>query len=95
MNELRIGILLRIGVFASAFVTIFGIFLIILSRHSSWITHAHASGVVTAGLLILIYMQVLRVALTSWLFAERKEWLFVGCSIFILVLLCYSVFWQA
>ncbi len=95
MDELRIGITLRIGVFASAFVCIIGILLIILSHHTSIITHPHAISVVKAGLLLLIYMQVIRVALTSWLFAERKEWFFVGCSIFILAVLSYSVFWQA
>ena len=95
MNEARIGIALRIGVFGSAFITIIGILLIILSHHTTWITHAHASSVVMSGLLLLIYMQVVRVLLTSWLFAERKEWLFFGCSIFIFFLLCYSVFWQA
>jgi uncharacterized membrane protein len=95
MNEARIGIALRIGVFGSAFITIIGILLIIVSHRTSLITHAHASSVVTAGLLLLIYMQVVRVFLTSWLFAERKEWLFFGCSIFILLLLSYSVFIKA
>lgn len=94
MNEARIGILLRIGVFSSAFISIIGMILLIFSHASMLVTEAHASAVVKAGLLLLIYMQVLRVLLTSWLFAHRREWLFFGCSLFIFLLLCYSVFWE-
>lgn len=95
MNETRIGIVLRIGVFSSALLTIFGIILVGISHHSLWISEKNARNFMTAGLLLLIYMQVVRVMLTGWLFAKRKEWLFFGCSVFIFLLLCYSVFWQA
>lgn len=95
MNELRIGLVLRFGVFASAFTCVFGILLVFLSHHVSFISPPAAALVERAGLLFLIYMQVVRVFLTGWLFLERREWIFVGCSIFIFLLLCYSVFWQA
>lgn len=53
-----------------------------------------APGIIQLGLLILVLTQVLRVALTAWLFAQERDFLFTWISLIILAILIYSVFWR-
>ena len=53
-----------------------------------------AVGIIQLGLLILVFTQVLRVALTVWLFIKEKDYPFIGISLFILGILIYSLFWR-
>jgi uncharacterized membrane protein len=46
------------------------------------------------GLLILVIVQILRVALTTWLFIQIRDNYFVYISLFILFILVYSLIWR-
>jgi uncharacterized membrane protein len=49
-------------------------------------------GLIQFGLILLVAVQVLRVALTVWLFYSEQEWKFVGISLVVLAALVYSLF---
>lgn len=53
-----------------------------------------AVGIIQFGLLVLILTQVVRTAMTAWLFAEERDYLFTGISLMILAILIYSIFWR-
>lgn len=48
-------------------------------------------GLIQLGLVILVALQLVRVALTVLLFAHARDWLYVAFSIFILLTLIYSL----
>lgn len=50
-----------------------------------------ARGIIQLGLLILVFLQVLRVALTLWLFIKLRDRCFIAISLFILIILIYSL----
>ena len=51
-------------------------------------------GVIQLGLVILVAVQLIRVALTAWLFAVMRDRVYVSISLFILIVLSYSLFGQ-
>ena len=51
-----------------------------------------AIGLIQLGLLILVLIQVLRVALTTWMFYHYRENILLLSSLFILFVLIYSLF---
>jgi uncharacterized membrane protein len=46
------------------------------------------------GLLTLVIVQILRVGLTTWLFIQSHDKLFIYISLFIMLVLLYSLIWQ-
>ncbi|MHB1948607.1 MAG: DUF1634 domain-containing protein [Gammaproteobacteria bacterium] len=53
-----------------------------------------AVGIIQFGLLVLVLTQVLRVAMTVWLFVQERDAVFTWISLIILVILIYSIFWR-
>jgi uncharacterized membrane protein len=51
-----------------------------------------ARALIQAGLLILIATPVARVAFSVATFALRREWIYVGLTVFVLAVLLYSLF---
>lgn len=45
------------------------------------------------GLIILVFTQVLRVAVTAWFFLQLKDYIFTAVSVFILGVLIYSLYY--
>lgn len=96
MTEQGIGWVLRIGVFVVAILAMIAILLGFWSSQVAFfITKEEIHLISRTSLLLLVYLQLLRVVLTMWLFEERQQWLFFGCSMVILAGLAYSMFWQA
>lgn len=52
-------------------------------------------GIIQLGLLVLVLLQIVRVALTLWLFIQLQEIIFILISLFILFVLIYSLFLHA
>ena len=52
-------------------------------------------GLIQLGLLVLVLLQMIRVAMTLWLFVQLQEVIFVLISLFILLVLIYSLFLHA
>jgi uncharacterized membrane protein len=65
-------------------------------RHLSGIVHAalalRGRGIIQLGLLFLIATPVARVAFSAFAFAIERDWLYVGISSFVLLVLLYSLF---
>lgn len=103
--QLMIGKLMLAGAIISATVTFIGA-VIFLSQHGSEPSYFHlfkptnsyvtnyfsARGLIAIGLYILVFTQVLRVALTGWLFVKLRDKWFIGFSLFVLTVLIYSLF---
>lgn len=53
-----------------------------------------ARGLIQFGILLLIFTQILRVAFTACLFMLERDLLFSIISLFIFVVLLYSLLWQ-
>lgn len=53
-----------------------------------------ALGLIQLGLLILVFVQVLRVALTTWYFIKINDKTFTWISLFILTVLILSLFFK-
>lgn len=53
-----------------------------------------AVGIIEFGLLVLVLTQVIRVAMTVWLFAQEHDAVFTWISLSILAVLIYSIFWR-
>ena len=53
--------------------------------------HLSGRGIVQIGLVLLVAVQLARVALTAWLFAVQRDRIFLGISLGILALLAYSL----
>lgn len=51
-----------------------------------------ARAVIQAGLLILIATPVARVAFSALTFSLRRDWIYVGLTLFVLAVLLYSLF---
>ena len=49
-------------------------------------------GIIQLGLMVLVAAQLLRVALTVWLFAAQKDRRFVGFTLFVLAVMLFSLF---
>lgn len=52
------------------------------------------SGIIELGLLLLVITQILRVALLTWFYAVLKDIWFTSFSVFILLVLIYSLIWR-
>jgi uncharacterized membrane protein len=52
------------------------------------------SGIIQFGLLVLFFVQILRVALTTWYFLKANDNLFAGLSFFILCALIIPLAWH-
>lgn len=53
-----------------------------------------ALGIIELGLLVLVFLQVLRVLLTTWVFIKLRDTFFIWASFFVLLLLILSLCWQ-
>ena len=51
----------------------------------------HGRGIIQLGLLFLIATPVARVAFSAFAFAIERDWLYVGISTFVLMVLLYSL----
>jgi uncharacterized membrane protein len=51
-------------------------------------------GIIQLGLLVLFFVQILRVALTAWYFLKDNDQFFTGISLFILSILMLTLFWR-
>ena len=103
--QLMIGKLMLVGAIVSAAVTLIGA-IIFLAQHgmepsqyhlfkpdNSHVSHYFsARGLIEIGLYILVLTQVLRVALTGWLFIKLRDKWFIGFSLFVFLVLVYSLF---
>lgn len=56
--------------------------------------HFSATSVIELGIILLVAAQIMRVALTTWLFVRLKDYWFVIFSAVILVLLLSSIIWK-
>ena len=54
--------------------------------------HLDPQGVIQLGLLLLIATPVARVAFSVWAFARERDWMYVGITLMVLVLLLASLF---
>jgi uncharacterized membrane protein len=55
----------------------------------------HGPGIIQLGLLFLIATPVARVAFAAFAFAVERDWLYVGISVFVLIVLLYSLLGSA
>ena len=55
----------------------------------------HGRGIIQLGLLLLIATPVARVAFAVFAFAVERDWLYVGISMFVLLILFYSLLGSA
>jgi uncharacterized membrane protein len=55
----------------------------------------HGPGIIQLGLLFLIATPVARVAFAAFAFAVERDWLYVGISGFVLIVLLYSLLGSA
>ena len=55
----------------------------------------HGPGIIQLGLLFLIATPVARVAFAAFAFAVERDWLYVGISAFVLIVLLYSLLGSA
>jgi uncharacterized membrane protein len=55
----------------------------------------HGRGIIQLGLLFLIATPVARVAFAAFAFAIERDWLYVGISTFVLLVLLYSLLGSA
>ena len=51
----------------------------------------HGRGIIQLGLLLLIATPVARVAFSAFAFAMEKDWLYVGITALVLMILLYSI----
>lgn len=105
--ELVIGKVLRIGVIVAAIIILFGLLLYIFTGNSGYGSgiypttfHAIFSGLLAGkafafimlGLFVLILTPVLRVVVSIYSFYKEKDFLYVGITTFVLVILLVSFF---
>lgn len=68
-------------------------------REFTGIAHAalnlHGPGIIQLGLLFLIATPVARVAFAAFAFAVERDWLYVGISALVLIVLLYSLLGSA
>ena len=53
----------------------------------------HSRGIIQVGLLLLIATPVARVIFAVYAFARERDWLYVGVTVVVLVVLIYSLAW--
>jgi uncharacterized membrane protein len=51
-------------------------------------------GIIQFGVFVLVVTQLFRVILVAWYFAKLRDKIFVGISLFILIVVTYSLFWK-
>ena len=103
--QLMIGKLMLAGALTAAGLTIIGAIFYLINHGNDMIhyqvfqtNHAHirsyysGRGILELGLFVLVFTQVLRVALTTWLFIKARDKWFIGFSLFVLGMLIYSLF---
>lgn len=54
----------------------------------------HSRGLIQVGLLLLIATPVARVIFSVYAFARERDWLYVGVTLLVLVVLLYSLLWS-
>lgn len=68
-------------------------------RHISGILYDsiafHGRGIIQLGLLLLIATPVARVAFSIFGFAEERDWMYVGFTLIVLMILLYSLGWSS
>ena len=55
----------------------------------------HGRGIIQLGLLFLIATPIARVAFSIFGFAQEKDWMYVGFTIIVLMILLYSLGWSS
>jgi len=103
--ELMIGKLMLTGAVIAATVTLIGAILFLIHHggepslyHIFNPARSHVDnyfsgrGIIAIGLYILVFTQLLRVALTGWLFVKQRDKLFTLFTLFILIVLTFSLF---
>lgn len=105
--ELFVSRSLRVGVLASAMVILFGLLLFISTGQGGYPNNTYPvklpdiiSGalalrpfaVILTGLILLILTPVLRVGVSILLFVKERDWLYVGISSIVFVILLCSFF---
>jgi len=64
-------------------------------RHIRGILHdalaLHGRGIIQLGLLLLIATPIARVAFSIFGFAEERDWMYVGFTLIVLIILLYSL----
>ena len=51
-------------------------------------------GIIQFGVFTLVITQLFRVILCTWYFAKTRDKIFVAISLFVLCVVCYSLFWS-
>lgn len=106
--ELFIGEVLRLGLILSVSIVLVGGILFLIQHgqeivqyslfqqpaESSKNTFFSPEGIILFGFLVLVAIQLVRVSLIVWLFLKNREFFFTGLSLFILVIIIYSLFWR-
>lgn len=105
--ELYVSYALRIGVLLSATVIIIGLFRFFITGEGGYIGHSYPThirdiiagaiafkpfGVIMLGLVLLILTPVLRVGTSLLVFIAEKDWLYVGISAIVFIILLSSFF---
>jgi uncharacterized membrane protein len=54
-------------------------------------SHISARGIIQLGLLLIIAVPVLRVAFSVWAFWQQRDRLYVGITLLVLAILCFSL----
>lgn len=64
-----------------------------LSPGTIWdgLRHGSSRDVIFLGVLALILTPITRVAMTVWLFLHQRDWIFVACASFVLVVLLLGI----
>lgn len=104
--ELFVSRSLRFGVMLSAGVILIGLLLFLSSGEGGYPEHSYPTGftammngalqlkpfaVILIGLLLLILTPVLRVAVSVLIFIKEKDWLYVGISAVVFLILLFSL----
>ena len=55
----------------------------------------HGRGIIQLGLLLLIATPIARVAFSIFGFAEERDWMYVGFTLIVLMILLYSLGWSS
>lgn len=53
---------------------------------------AQGKGIIQLGLILLVAVPVLRVAVSILVYAQKRDFAFVGITLLVLIILCYSIF---
>jgi len=105
--ELFVSYALRIGVLLSATVITLGLISFFITGESGYIGHSYPThirdiiagalavkpfGVIMLGLVLLILTPVMRVGTSLLVFITEKDWLYVGISAIVFIILISSFF---